>query len=75
MMKTPTLIQPGPLRDSAFQQVSYLFRFRKRYGFSVTGRQLDVLSKATIHQGAHSAKHPDVALFQRKGSDKWVATN
>lgn len=63
MANTPTLNQPRPLRDSAFCQLSYLFCFRKCYRFVVAGRQLDVLSKATVHEGPHSAKHPDVALF------------
>lgn len=45
----------------------YLFCFGQCDRLVVAGQELNVLAEASLHQGAHSAKDPDIALHEKGG--------
>jgi len=49
---------------------SHLLCFSQRYRGAVAGRQLDVLAEASLHQRAHPAKDPNVALQEKRAMRK-----
>lgn len=46
-------------------QDSHLLCFGECYCLDVAGWELDVFAEASIHQWAHSAKDPDVSLYDK----------
>lgn len=46
------------------RQDSHLLCFGQCYGLDVTGWELDVLTETSTHQWPHSAKDPDIALYE-----------
>ena len=50
--------------DKMCSKDSYLLCFGQCDGFVVSGSELNMLAESTIHQWAHSAKDPDVTLWE-----------